>query len=113
MSVDRGKTSTGLQANVEALLCYLGAWITGLIFVLIEKENSFVRFHAWQSIGVSVAITVIYFILSLIPLIGWILMPVLGIASIILWIFCMYKAFQGQMFKLPFIGDFAEKQSKA
>ncbi len=105
MSVDRGKTSTGLQANVEALLCYLGGWVTGLIFILIEKENSFVKFHAWQSIGVSVAMMILSFI-PLINIFAWIL-------SFVLWIFLMWKAYQGQMLKLPVIGDFAEKQSKA
>jgi uncharacterized membrane protein len=104
MSVDRGKTSTGMQANVEALLCYLGGWITGLIFVLIEKENSFVRFHAWQSIIVSVAMVVLSFI-PLVNLFIWVI-------GFILLIFLMFKAYQGQMFKLPVIGDFAEKQAK-
>jgi len=47
---DLGKTSTGIQANMAALLSYLAGWITGLIFFLVEKENKFVRFHAMQSI---------------------------------------------------------------
>jgi len=51
---DLGKSSTGMQPNVAGLLCYLAGWITGLIFYLIEKENKFVRFHAMQSIIVSV-----------------------------------------------------------
>lgn len=106
------KTSTGLQENVAGLLCYLGGWITGLIFLLVEKENKFVRFHAVQSIAISVALMVVYFVLGIIPIIGWILLPIVGLAALILWILLMIKAYQGKMYKLPFIGDFAEKQVK-
>jgi uncharacterized membrane protein len=95
---------------VEGLLCYLGGWITGIIFFIIEKENKIVRFHAVQSIAISVVLMVVYFILGLIPIIGWIIMPFVGIASFILWIILMLKAYQGKMYKLPVIGDFAEKQ---
>ena len=97
------KTSTGLQENIEGLLCYLGGWITGLIFLLIEKNSKFVKFHAVQSIGVSVALM----ILSFIPLVN----IVVGILGIILWILLMVKAYQNQLFKLPVIGNFAAKQA--
>ena len=110
MSEQSKKTSTGIQENVEGLLCYLGGWITGIIFFIIEKENKIVRFHAVQSIAISVVLMVVYFILGLIPIIGWIIMPFVGIASFILWIILMLKAYQGKMYKLPVIGDFAEKQ---
>lgn len=110
MSEQSNKTSTGIQENVEGLLCYLGGWITGIIFFIIEKENKIVRFHAVQSIAVSVVLIVVYFILGLIPIIGWLIMPLVGIVSFILWIFLMLKAYQGKMYKLPVIGDFAEKQ---
>jgi len=110
MSEQSNKTSTGIQENVEGLLCYLGGWITGIIFFIIEKENKIVRFHAVQSIAISVVLMVVYFILGLIPIIGWIIMPFVGIASFILWIILMLKAYQGKMYKLPVIGDFAEKQ---
>jgi uncharacterized membrane protein len=96
------KTSTGLQENVAGLLCYLGGWITGIIFFLIEKENKFVRFHAIQSIAVSVVIM----ILSFIPLVN----IIAGLLGLILWIVLMMKAYQGKLFKLPVIGDFAAKQ---
>lgn len=110
MSEQSKKTSTGIQENVEGLLCYLGGWITGIIFFIIEKENKIVRFHAVQSIAISVVLMVVYFILGLIPIIGWIIMPLVGIVSLILWIVLMLKAYQGKMYKLPVIGDFAEKQ---
>ena len=44
------KTSTGLDENVAGLLCYVLGWVSGLVFILIEQENNFVRFHAMQSI---------------------------------------------------------------
>lgn len=110
MSEQPKKTSTGLQENVEGLLCYLVGWITGLIFLIVEKENKFVRFHAVQSIAISIVLMVVYFVLGLIPIIGWLLMPFVGIASLVLAIILMLKAYQGKMYKLPIIGDFAEKQ---
>lgn len=102
------KTSTGMNQNVAGLLCYLAGWITGLIFFLIEKENRFVRFHAMQSMMVFGGLTVLFMALGIIPIL-WILMPVLGILQLILWVLLMVKAYQGQMFKLPVIGDLAEK----
>jgi uncharacterized membrane protein len=103
------KTSTGMNQNVAGLLCYLAGWITGLIFFLIEKENRFVRFHAMQSIITFGSLTVIFMILGFIPFVGWMLMPILAILQLILWIVLMDKAYQGQLFKLPMIGDMAEK----
>jgi uncharacterized membrane protein len=106
------KTSSGLEPNVAGLLCYLVGWITGLIFFLIEKENEFVRFHALQSILLSVALIIVEIILWIIPIIGWVLVPILGIGIFILWIFMMVKAYQGKKIKLPIIGKIAENNSK-
>lgn len=108
---DLGKTSTGIQANVAALLSYLLGIITGLIFFLIEKENKFVRFHAMQSIVVFGALFVVAMILPFIPIIGWVLLPLVYLAQLVLWILLMIKAYQGEMFKLPIAGDIAEKNS--
>jgi uncharacterized membrane protein len=111
MSDIQDKSSTGLQPNVAGLLCYLFGWITGLIFLLIEHESKFVRFHAVQSISTYVVFFVIYIILWFIPIIGWIINIFLAIAMFILWILLMYKAYQGNKFKLPIVGNFAEKNS--
>jgi len=102
------KTSTGINQNVAGLLCYLGWWITGLIFFLIEKENRFVRFHAMQSIITFGALSALSMVLSFIPFF-WILLPIVGILQLILWVILMVKAYQGELFKLPMIGDIAEK----
>ena len=106
------KTNSGLQQNFAGLLCYVLGWITGIIFLIIEKENKFVRFHAVQSIVVFGAYTIISIVLGWIPFIGWIIDTILGIAAFILWIVLMIKAYQGQMYKLPVAGDIAEKQTQ-
>ena len=108
---DLGKTSTGMSANLASLLCYVAGIITGVIFYLIEKENKFVRFHAMQSILVFGFFLVANAVLAFIPVIGWSLMPVLGIIQLILWIVLMIKAYQGEALKLPIVGDIAEKNA--
>jgi uncharacterized membrane protein len=114
VSKPRG-TSTGLEPNVAGLLCYILGWITGLIFFLIEKENEFVRFHAKQSIvvfGAFSAVSILFFILGWIPYIGvlfFVLNVLIGILSLVIWVMLMVKAYQGERYKLPWAGDFAEK----
>jgi uncharacterized membrane protein len=103
------KTSSGMDQNVAGLLCYVAGWITGLIFFLIEKENRFVRFHAMQSIITFGGLTVLSIALGMIPFVNLVMLPILGILQLILWIVLMVKAYQGQLFKLPVIGDMAEK----
>jgi len=97
------KSSTGLEENIAGLLCYVAGWVTGLIFFLIEKDSKFVKFHAMQSIITFGAC----FILAFIPIVNWII----WVVALVLWILLMVKAYQGQKFKLPVIGDLAEKWS--
>ena len=103
------KTSTGLSENVAGLLCYVLGWVSGLVFVLIERENKFVRFHAMQSIIVFGALTIASFILGWIPLIGAFFAWIIKVLGFILWIVLMIKAYQGTKFKLPWSGNLAEK----
>jgi uncharacterized membrane protein len=112
MSAEK-KTSTGLDENVAGLLCYVLGWVTGIVFLILEKDNKFVRFHAMQSIVTFGAITVIQIILNFIPIIGWILSLLVYLASLVLWIVLMVKAYQGQRYKLPVAGNIAEKQAGA
>lgn len=102
------KTSTGLDKNVAAGLCYIFGWLSGLIFLLIEKEDQDVRFHAMQSVIVFGGLNLLNIALS-ISLIGIPLIPILGIVGLVLWIFLMVKGFQGEKYKLPYVGDLAEK----
>ena len=103
------KTSMGMEQNIAGLLCYLVGWITGLVFFLMEKENRFVRFHAMQSIVVFGTLTVVSIILGAIPLIGALFSWLVGVLALILWIVLMVKAYQNEMYKLPWAGNFAEK----
>jgi len=103
------KSSTGLDNNLAGLLCYLAGFITGIIFYLIEKNSKYVKFHAMQSILLSAALFVFSIIVPFIPLIGFLLSLLVSLASFILWIVMMIKAYQGQRYKLPVIGDYAEK----
>jgi len=108
---DLGKTSTGMEPNVAALLCYLGGFVTGIIFYMLEKENKFVRFHAMQSIVTFGFIFVLMMVLGYIPVIGWVLIPFVSIGSFILWIILMIKSYKGEYIKLPIAGNIAEQNS--
>ncbi|MDN4607887.1 DUF4870 domain-containing protein [Sporosarcina highlanderae] len=102
------KTSIGLTENVGGMLCYI--FIIGLIFLFMEKENRFIRFHALQAVFTAVAIILISIMLGFIPVIGFVISLLLGPLSFVLMIFMMYQAYQGNYFKLPFIGDLVENQ---
>jgi len=104
------KSSTGLEANVAGLLCYVLGWVSGLVFILIERESKFVRFHALQSIYVFGILNIAGIILSWIPFAGWFLSSVIWILWVVLWIVLMIKAYQGTRYKLPWSGDLAEKR---
>jgi uncharacterized membrane protein len=118
MSKARGETSLGMEPNLAGLLCYVLGWITGLIFLILENKNKFVRFHAIQSIVTFGAITVVCIVLgifSLIPFLGilfWLINWLISLLAFVLWIVLMVKAYQGERFKLPVAGDIAEKQSR-
>lgn len=105
------KSSLGMDENVAGLFSYLLGFITGIIFFILEKESKFVKFHAMQSIILSAALTVLYGILDFIPIIGWIILLILPLITMILWIVLMIKAYKHEYFKLPIIGDLAEKYS--
>lgn len=124
------KSSTGLDENVAALLSYVFGWVSGLIFFLIEKDSRLVRFHAMQSILLNVAAAV----LGIVLWVAWVIVAILfamvsetmaslvsvlfGLVIMVFYlglllgvIFCLVKAYQKQYFKLPVIGNFAEKFS--
>jgi uncharacterized membrane protein len=108
---DQGESDIGLPANIAALLAYLLGIVSGVVFLVIEKNNKFVRFHAMQSVIVFGVILIASIVLMFIPIIGWILNSIIGIIALILWIVLMLKAYQGDWIKLPVIGDIAEKKS--
>jgi len=107
-----GDSSTGLKANIAGLLCYLFGWVTGIIFLVLEKKSQFVRFHAAQSIVVFGFFTVLNILLAIIFtqlwFLGTFLNVIIGLAAFLLWLFLMYKAYQGEAYKLPIAGDIAQ-----
>lgn len=108
---DLGNTDTGIKANIAGLLAYLLGFVSGLVFLLIEKNNKFVRFHAMQSIIVFCGLFLARYILLPIPFLGMVANGVLSVAGVALWVILMVKAYQGEKFKLPWVGDIAEKNS--
>ncbi|MGA3264116.1 MAG: DUF4870 domain-containing protein [Terracidiphilus sp.] len=111
---------SGLSDNAAGGLAYVTI-IPAIIFLLVEPFNkkSYVRFHSWQSIFLAIAWVVVQIVLMIIgrlPFVGmiiWFLGPLVSLCFLILWIIVLIKAFNGDRFKIPFIGDLAEKQANS
>jgi len=105
--------SSGLSNNTAAALAYL-TFIPAIIFLVVEPYNkvAFIRFHAFQCIGLTVLSVVVHVVAMLIPVIGWVLTPFISLAFLAIWLFTILKASKGEWFKLPIIGPFAENQAK-
>ena len=102
------KTSTGLQENIASLLCYVGGWVTGIIFLLLEPDNKTVRFHAFQSIIIFGALNLLWIVFWLIPFF-WLIYWLIEVCAFILWVVLIVRAYQGQKWKVPIAGNLAEK----
>jgi uncharacterized membrane protein len=122
--IPAGAAGTGLSSNVAAALSYLAGFITGIIFLVVEpyRRDKFVRFHALQSIGFSVAIVILKIVWSMIVSIGFMslgfLFAIIGLvgfllwlAVIVFWLFLMYKAYNNETYMIPEIGEWASKQA--
>jgi uncharacterized membrane protein len=122
-----GKSSTGLDENIAALLAYIFGWVSGLVFFLIEKDSKLVRFHAMQSLllnGLVLVLSIVLwvvtivlvliasqlpgFLSTLVGLLSTLIWLVVFVGFLLAWIMCLVKAFQGQYYKLPIIGNMAE-----
>lgn len=115
----------GMSENVAGLLCYILGLITGVLFLVLDpyNKNPFVRFHAFQSIFFNVAAFALMIVFSIVSSIVFAVLPfslwalwgllgtVLWLAILVLAIFVMVKAYQGVRYKLPVVGDLAEKQA--
>ena len=108
---EKEKSSTGLDENVAGFFCYLLGFITGIVFLLVEKKSSFVKFHAMQSTITFLGLFVILMILGMIPIIGLLAYPI-WILSLILWLFLMIKALKGERYMLPIVGKMAEEKTR-
>ena len=121
-----GKTSLGLDSNVGATLCYIGniicclGVILSIVFLVTEKENRFVKFHALQNLFLTAAYIVLMILVQMLSfvletarlgfisfLVSWGLWIILGVIFLGLWMLAGMKAYGGQWYKLPFIGDLA------
>jgi uncharacterized membrane protein len=111
---------SGLAPNVAGALAYVLGPLTGILFLVLEKDNRFVRFHAAQSVTVGIGLIVVWIalsilsaILAVVPIIGWIisilLSLVLGLGSFILWLVLMYRAYQGREWEVPLAGPQARR----
>jgi uncharacterized membrane protein len=119
-----GTTSANISSNVAAALSYLVGFITGIIFVVVEpyKNDKFVRFHAFQSIGFSAVVIALEIVWSMIVSVGFLsfgfLFAIMGLVGFVLWlgiivfwVFLMYKAYNNETYMIPVIGEWASKQA--
>lgn len=124
MTTTTGGTSkgTGLAPNIASFLCYLCMPITSVIFMLLEKENKEVQFHAWQAtvfgvgyllaiIAVEIISALLGAIISFLGVVVGLLVPLIGLVALVLWVVCLVKAYQGERWMIPYIGEFAAKKA--
>ena len=95
MAEENKNTVLGVSENLEALLCYALGWVTGLIFLLIEPKNEFVRFHALQSLVTFLGLFIISSVIGFIPFLGILVGLVLWPLGLVLWIVLMVKSYKG------------------
>jgi uncharacterized membrane protein len=105
-----GKSSTGLDENIAGMLCYLLWFVSGIALLVIEKDSAFVRFHAMQSTLTFVSLFVLSFVVRIVPLLGDIASAIIWLLWIGVWVLAMLKAFAGERYKLPLVGDLTEQQ---
>ena len=103
------ETSVGLPENIAGSLAYLFGFVSGFIMLLVERENHFVRYHALQSIYISIVFVSVYLLLGMIPIIAWLSSMVLAPAALVMWIILMLNAFKGRYCKVLYISDFVNK----
>ena len=117
-------SDTGLAPGLAAALAVFFSLIGGIVFLVIEKKDQFVRFHAMQSVifgGINVifwtVFNILLFVLAFIPFLGWLVVIVLailgvcvGLCALLLWVIHLFKAFSGQEYSLPWIGKMAREQ---
>ena len=101
---DSEATSLGLDQNIERSLTYVLGWVPGIVFLLLEKENKFIRFRAMQSIAIFLPLTILWLFMP--GILGWLVLIAAFIAGVVLAV----KAAQGETYKVPLGGDLVEKQ---
>lgn len=102
---------SGLPENVAGALAYSLGPVTGVLFLVLEKKNKFVRFHAMQSLITFGGLFIVDRVLRTMFFWGWSLWGIVNLAELLLWIILMVKAYQGETYKLPYVGAIAERQA--
>jgi len=97
------ETATSSSSKIAGVFCYMFGWISGILFLLLNRKDYFVRFHAWQSIITFIILSILFVLIYNVAI--WLL-------TVFLWLFLMYKASQGKITQLPIIGNLAQKWSR-
>jgi uncharacterized membrane protein len=120
--MSNARSSTGVSPNVLAAIAYLAWWVTGAVVLALERDNAYVRFHAWQSVlalGSLFALGLVCFVGAFVALslsasgftaMLWVAAAIWG-AGLVLWVLCLMKAWTGERWKLPVAGAIAERYS--
>ena len=105
------RSSTGLEPRLAAVLSYLFGFVSGIIFLVIERDSQYVRFHAMQSTVTFISLFVIRVVAEILPLVGNAIGWLASLVSLVLWALLMVKAWQGERYMLPMIGEMAEERT--
>ena len=103
------KSSTGLEPNVAGVLCYVFGWLSGLIFLLLEKDSEFVKFHARQSLALFGVLPVIAMVAPFIPFLGGLIATLTSVVTFVAWIAMIVFAAQGKQVSVPVISELADQ----
>lgn len=106
------KTTTTMPANTAAALSYVLGLISGILMLALRRNDSYVHFHAVQSVGLSVVWMAGWLFLTIVPVLGWILLPFWGLIMFVFWLVCIVKAFQGEKFEIPLVGASIQRMGK-
>jgi uncharacterized membrane protein len=116
MEANHQTTDPDSRSRLHAALAYVLAGFSGLILLVLRREDRFVQFHALQSIAatvVAIALALVLWLFSFFPLLGFLygmLLRVLQIALFVLWLYLLWQAYRGRWFRIPYVGDWAHKQ---
>lgn len=105
-----GRSTLGLDTNLAAVIAYLFGALSGILLLVVEREDRDVRFHAMQSTLTFLAVTVLSLALGSVPVVGGVLAGLVYGAAVVVWAVLMFKAFTGERYQLPYIGEIAARQ---
>jgi uncharacterized membrane protein len=130
------ESGSGLDSNLAGALSYLLGFVTGIVFYVIDSDDDFVRWHAAQSIALSVAVMAFSIVISIISTILFsvllagamtggfgffalisgllsLLWTVVGLGALAIWVYLMFTAYNGQTKRIPIIANFADRIAEA